>query len=190
MIAVPESLVQRSTASNVFRCTHDLDSDEIGRIEQESSMIGQSVEIALQDALDFVAANPHVFLLARRADGYPTAYAMMARVVDGAVEFSTYRASAKVKNLLRDGVGGITSVAEDRDDPRVLVASGSIAAAEAPNWVDEVEGGSANAANLGDRPAVPSDISDKVRSRHDSGKRTVLRLEIDKARFSRKAGRL
>src|SRR5262249_42244076 len=61
---------------------------------------------SLDEALAFIAEHPHLYLLTRRADGYPTGYAMMSRVTRGTVSFSTYRASAKVQNLMREGVAG------------------------------------------------------------------------------------
>ncbi len=140
-------------------------------------------------ALAFIAANPHSFLLAQRGDGYPTAWAMMARVEGGAVEFSTYRASAKVRILLDAGVAGIVAAAEDPADPRVLVAGGPVELVEARQWVGEASGAtSGNPTGSGAMSRqVPSSVSDKVRSRHDSGKRIVLRVALDQARFSTKA---
>jgi hypothetical protein len=57
--------------------------------------------VSVEDALAFIAAHPYLYLLIRRADGYPTGYAMMSRVTRGTVSFSAYRLRAKVKSLLR-----------------------------------------------------------------------------------------
>ena len=136
------------------------------------------------EALAFLDDHPHVHLLARRADGYPTGYPMTARVRDGAVEFSTYRASAKVRNLLRDGVAGI--VATDEASGRVLVAEGPVDQAEGSSWADVADRGPSAPSRLA--AAVPGDVTDKVGRRHREGKRIVLRVRIEAARFSEAVG--
>jgi hypothetical protein len=137
-----------------------------------------------EEVLEFVAANTHVYLLGRRSDGYPTVWAMTARAVDGGVEFSTYRASAKVRHLLREATATVLVPAGDPDDHRVLITSGRVALGDARAW------GSSGPAGTGSPPSVvrlvPEGVAEKVQSRHDSGKRVVLRLSIDEARFSAK----
>ena len=135
------------------------------------------------DALAFIAEYPHVFLLAYRPDGFPTGYAMMAQVNDGAVEFSTYRASAKVRYLLEQGVAGILAVAETPGDPRVLYAEGRVALAEqnaAPRRQDTTD----PARSGGFRFPVPTEITEKVAARHESGKRCTLRVVVDTAIYT------
>ena len=139
----------------------------------------QSAVVA--DALAFLAEQGHVYLLGRRPDGYPTGYAMMGRVRDGGVEFSTYRASAKVRNLARDGVASILAVSEVAEDDRVLHAEGPVAVLDGTAWLDAARG--EMSAGPG---AVPSEITDTVAARHASGKRCVLRVTIEQARFSRR----
>jgi hypothetical protein len=141
---------------------------------------------AVADALVFIRENPHVFLLARRADGFPTGYAMMSKVRGGAVDFSTYRSSAKVKNLVRDGVAGLLVISEAPGDNRVVFAEGAVSLLDDGHWFDD-EGPSATpATNF--RPVVPKAIVATVSSRHDSGKGCVLRLTIEQARFSKRPG--
>jgi len=140
--------------------------------------------IAIEEALAFIALNPHSFLLGQRADGYPTAYAMMARVADGAVEFSTYRASAKVRNLLRNGHAGVVAAADADDDPRVLVAGGPVELVEGEQWVRS--DATVSMGKFAGARNVPAAISDKVKSRHGDGKRAVIRVTLDRARFASK----
>jgi hypothetical protein len=135
----------------------------------------------IDEALTFIAQHPHVYLLARRRDGYPTGYAMTAKVHDGAVEFSTYRASAKVTNLLRDGVAGILAAAEAPGDARVVLVHGSVSVT-AGSWFGQPE--PARPGPDGPRWLVPNEITDAVAARHQSGKRCVLRVTIESARFS------
>ena len=143
----------------------------------------QSAVVA--DALAFLAEQAHVYLLGRRPDGYPTGYAMMGRVRDGGVEFSTYRASAKVRNLVRDGVASILAVSEVAEDDRVLHAEGPVAVLDGTAWLDAARGEMPAGPSSGPR-AVPSEITDTVAARHASGKRCVLRVTIEQARFSRR----
>jgi hypothetical protein len=123
------------------------------------------------EAVAFVAAHPHCYLTAVRADGWPTGYAMQAIAGDGHVDFSTYRASAKVRNILRDGQAGL--VAWDPDGGTVLWAGGPVEVIE-----------DARPAGRSDGPAgVPEGIVQTVAARHASGKRITLRLTITSARF-------
>jgi hypothetical protein len=48
------------------------------------------------DVVEFLGRHNQVFLLTRRADGWPTGYPMVGNYHDNGIEFSTYRASAKV----------------------------------------------------------------------------------------------
>jgi len=140
-------------------------------------------EVAVGEALAFVAEHPHLFLLTRRADGYPTGYAMMSRVSRGTVSFSTYRSSAKVTNLLREGVGGILAMSKDAGDDRVLVAQGTVSVHDGSEWFDD-QVRDRPAARTGFSPSVPSEITDTVSARHSSNKRCVVRLTLTSARFS------
>lgn len=135
----------------------------------------------LAEALTFIAEHPHVYLLARRGDGYPTGYAMTAKVKEGAVEFSTYRSSAKVKNLVRDGVAGILAASEAVGDDRVVLVHGPVSVVD-ENRLEQSEVARPGPDVTG-RP-VPREITDKVAARHQSGKRCVLRVTIATARFS------
>ena len=135
--------------------------------------------VLLDEAIAFVAANPHVFLLARRSDGYPTGYAMMAtaRPADRVIEFSTYRASAKVKNLVREGAGSVLAVADGPDGRRMLLAEGTVSLAEGPRHLGDPRAGA------GATGEVPAEILSTVARSHESGKRVVLELHLTRARF-------
>jgi hypothetical protein len=139
--------------------------------------------VSVEDALAFIAEHPHLYLLTRRADGYPTGYAMMSRVTRGTVSFSTYRSSAKVTNLLREGVGGILGVSKDPSDDRVLAAQGTVSVHDGSEWFEAQDlGPPVPAADF--QPSVPAEIVQKVSSRHQSGRRCVLRLTLTAAHFS------
>jgi hypothetical protein len=148
---------------------------------------GRAHQAAFEAELAFIRGQPHVFLLGRRADGLPTGYAMMCKVRGGAVEFSTYRSSAKVRNLLRDGVAGILAVSETPGDDRVVYAEGAVSVHDASEWHDAPGEGPSPARSTG-RPPVPQEIVETVAARHESGKRCVLRVTIASARFSQRPG--
>jgi hypothetical protein len=159
-----------------------------GEISGEGSRRGAMTtdkQTSVEAALDFISQHPHVFLLGRRADGFPTGYAMMSKVREGAVDFSTYRSSAKVKNLMRDGVAGILAASEAPDDERVVFAEGPVSLLEGGRWLDDDDEASGRPSSRF-RPAVPAAIVETVGSRHDSGKRCVLRVTIEQARFSKR----
>jgi hypothetical protein len=139
---------------------------------------------SVAEALVFVAAHPHVFLLARRPDGYPTGYAMMARVRDGFVDFSTYGSSAKVKNLLRGGMAGLLALSDEHNlAASVLFAEGPVTILEGASWTQTTDVPASSGA--GQFAAhVPVRITEEVRERHESGKRIVLRMSVETARFS------
>jgi hypothetical protein len=139
---------------------------------------------SVAEALAFVAAHPHVFLLATRPDGYPTGYAMMARVRDGFVDFSTYGTSAKVKNLLRDGVAGLLAFSDERNlAASVLFATGPVTAMDGASWMETAHVPTSSGVERF-TAHVPARITEEVRERHESGKRIVLRMSVERARFS------
>jgi len=137
-----------------------------------------------REALVFLARYPHVFLLTRRADGFPTAYAMTARVIDGCVLFSTYGASAKVLHLLREGRARVLS-SDDEAGGTVVEVGGPVRLVEAGRWLDPVSE-STPGGTRGMGP-VPAEIGEQVRRRHESGKRVVVELRVTYARLARSA---
>jgi general stress protein 26 len=54
------------------------------------------------DAAAFLARYSRAFLLTRRRDGSPTIHPMVAFFDDGRVTMTTYRKSAKARNVERD----------------------------------------------------------------------------------------
>ncbi|HEX5585750.1 MAG TPA: hypothetical protein VFZ17_00440 [Acidimicrobiia bacterium] len=142
---------------------------------------GPARAASIADALTFIGTHSHVYLLGRRPDGYPTGWAMTARARDDAVDFSTYRASAKVRHLAAAGVASVLAMSDDRADHCVLLAEGPLAVLDGAVWFDDD-------APVAARPdvhrQVPAEVVEKVASRHESGKRCVLRVTIERARFS------
>jgi hypothetical protein len=137
--------------------------------------------MTVDEALAFVATHPHVFLLTRRADGFPTAYAMSARVDRRSILFTTYRASAKVGHLLREGTATVVAADED-GGTRVVELSGPVRVADSERWLAPPESPAVPHRGMA---GVPDDVAATVRDRHESGKRIVLEVVPESARASR-----
>jgi hypothetical protein len=136
---------------------------------------------AAEAALEFIREYPHVYLLAYRPDGFPTGYAMMAQVNQGGIEFSTYRSSAKVRYLLEQGVAGVLAAAESPGDDRVLFVEGRVTLADTKRAPSERQ----TAVSSGvDKFTVPEEITEKVAARHESGKRCILRVVVERVVYS------
>ncbi|WP_261558799.1 pyridoxamine 5'-phosphate oxidase family protein [Frankia tisae] len=90
----------------------------------------------------FLAAHTRGFLITTRADGGPIGYPMTVRWCDGTLEFNTYRRSAKVAHLRRDGRVCVVVVPRDRAaDRRVLSVWGRVQPGEGSieNWMRDGE---------------------------------------------------
>jgi pyridoxamine 5'-phosphate oxidase-like protein len=140
----------------------------------------------LDDALAFLGAHPHVFLLTRRADGFPTAYAMTARVDGSSVLFSTYGASAKVVNLLHGGTARVLAFDEDGGNAMIEVG-GPVRLVESTRWLDPVQTPISAGTPAAVAP-VPTEVVELVRSRHESGKRVVVEVQVTHARRGSRLG--
>jgi hypothetical protein len=133
----------------------------------------------VSEALQFIVENRHVFLLTRRADGLPTGYPMTAFAdpAAGVVEFSTYRASAKVVNFLREGVGAVLARTYPPDSLRWVVVRGPIDMHDDASFLTGTR-------NPEDAARLPAGYKDVARRAHESGKRCVLRLTVQDVEFS------
>jgi Pyridoxamine 5'-phosphate oxidase len=133
------------------------------------------------EALAFLEKHSTMFLLMHRLDGTPTGYPMVGRLHDGALEFSTYRKSAKVRRLERDGRVCVVVVPRDRArEPRVLAVWGraETTTADPERWQRAAE-----AARSPSEIEVPASVRRKVSDRLASGKRTVVRVTLLTAQF-------
>lgn len=138
-------------------------------------------KVTAADALAFIQRHPHVYLLTRRPDGYPTGYPMMAQVgdgTDGTVRFSTYRASAKVRYLLGAAVAGILAV--DPETGTSLWAEGQVALGQEP-LPDPPGAGPGAGADRTPAAPVPPEVVETVGRRHREGKRVTLQVTLRSA---------
>jgi hypothetical protein len=133
----------------------------------------------IAEALRFIAENRHVYLLSRRADGFPTGYPMTAFADPdaGFVDFSTYRASAKVVNLLREGAGAVLSRTFPPAPLRWAVVRGAFSIRENADFLADIR-------NPADARLLPDGYRDAARRAHESGKRCVVRIAVEDAYFS------
>jgi len=123
----------------------------------------------------FLAHNRKVFLLVRSEDGTAVAYPMTGAWIDGALEFSTYRKSVKVRRIARDDrVCCVVTPWDWRDGGRVLLVWGHC----------QIRGGSGHRWDSSRMDAVapaPIDVPPQIRAnvaaRTADGKRVTLRVE-------------
>jgi hypothetical protein len=130
--------------------------------------------------LDFLARNSRVFLIVRGRGGAPTGYPMTGRMIDGTLQFNTYRKSAKMAHIRRDGrVCCVVVPSDPALDRRTLTVWGYAALDEAGpgRWIALAESG-------GDgRMPVPDAIVAGVRENLRSGKRVIVRVDLVGAVF-------
>jgi Pyridoxamine 5'-phosphate oxidase len=128
------------------------------------------------EVVAFLERHNQVFLLTHRADGWPTGYPMVGTHRDGGIEFSTYRASAKVTRVLRDGAASCLVVPRDAEaEPTCLWLRGPASLRE--------PGSSRASRQAGPVPPVPPEVAQQVARRLADGKRALLRVEIADTRW-------
>ena len=135
-------------------------------------------QLTLDYAGGWVNGRPvSMFLFLTRPDNSVVGYPMTGIPRDGAIEFTTYRKSAKARYLAEDD--RVCAVIVDDNNP----ASG-LALWGRSRLVDPA---GFNPATPGATPIdVPDGVIETVRERLDSGKRLVFRIELDRSRPPRR----
>jgi hypothetical protein len=125
------------------------------------------------DEAAFLAAHTRVFLLGTRADGSPTGWPMVGLHRDGALEFSTYRRSQKVRDLERSPAAAC--VVAPVDGTRALAVRGTaeVVAADPDATADRTP----------TDVRVEPEIAARARARMASGQRVVVRVVPTEARW-------
>ena len=132
------------------------------------------------DLAAFLGRHTRAFLLTRRRDGSPTIHPMTAFFADGRMTMSTYRKSAKARNVERDDRAACLVVnGYAKTDVRAVLVRGrgrlrqatfaALPAAERPP-ADE----------SGQAPKVSGEVTARVAARMASGKRVFLDVEPDR----------
>jgi hypothetical protein len=128
------------------------------------------------DVASFLARHTRLFLLTRRRDGAPTIHPMTGFFADGRVTMTTYRKSAKARNVARDPRAACLVVnGYGHDDVRGALVRGRGSLREGAMAVP--------GANAGAAPKVSGSVTTRVAERMASGKRVFLDVEPDDARF-------
>jgi PPOX class probable F420-dependent enzyme len=129
------------------------------------------------EAERFLSEHTRTFLLTLRPDGAPTCHPMVAFYRDGALYMTTYRKSAKVRNLTRDArVACVVTAPDDAPVVRAVVLRGRAEIVPADAML--------GAAASGPRVAgAGRDVASKVQARLAEGKRIVVRIVPDEVRY-------
>ena len=128
------------------------------------------------DVAAFLGRHTRMFLLTRRRDGAPTIHPMTGFFADGRVTMTTYRKSAKARNVARDERASCLVVnGYGHEDVQGALVRGRGRLREGTM---AVPGASASAA-----PKVSDSVTARVADRMASGKRVFLDVEPDEARF-------
>ena len=124
----------------------------------------------------FLGRHTRMFLLTRRRDGAPTIHPMTGFFADGRITMTTYRKSAKARNVERDERAACLVVnGYGHADVRGALVRGRGRLREGTM---AVPADSASAA-----PKVSDSVTARVADRMASGKRIFLDVEPDDARF-------
>jgi hypothetical protein len=131
--------------------------------------------------VDFLQQNHRAFLFCRDESGHPIGYAMRSVAYEsGRLYFATYTKSAKVRHLLADSEAACVVMSEDLTgqgvSPWVSLQGRAEIYRPSP---DEI-------ATMLDRSSpearVPDSVVAKVRDRLLSGKRSLIRLDVEQVR--------
>jgi hypothetical protein len=135
------------------------------------------------DVAAFISRHTRAFLITRRRDGAPTIHPMTAFFVDGRMTMTTYRKSAKARNVEHDPRAACLVVnGYGNPDIRAALVRGRARLVRA-SALTVPDGGGGGAA-----PKVPADIAAHVAEGLRSGKRVLLAVDPDEAGFVQRLG--
>ena len=129
-----------------------------------------------EDVAAFLARSTRVFLLTRRKDGSPTIHPMTGFFADGRVTMTTYRKSAKARNVERDPRAACLVV---NGYGKADVQAVSVRGRGTLRRVQTL----ALPAREADAPKVGASVAGRVAERMASGKRVFLEVEPEEAAF-------
>jgi hypothetical protein len=128
------------------------------------------------DLAAFLGRHTRMFLLTRRRDGAPTIHPMTGFFADDRITMTTYRKSAKARNVARDERAACLVVnGYGHADVQGVLVRGKGHIREGTMAMPAT---SASAA-----PKVSESVTARVADRMASGKRVFLDVEPDEARF-------
>jgi hypothetical protein len=137
------------------------------------------------DVAAFLGRHTRAFLLTRRRDGSPTIHPMTAFFADGRMTMTTYRKSAKARNVERDGRAACLVVnGYGKADVRAVLVRGRGRLRQAPlaalPAAERAELPSSTSDTGHPQPKVSGDVTARVAARMASGKRVFLDVEPDR----------
>ena len=133
------------------------------------------------DVAAFLGRHTRVFLLTRRRDGSPTMHPMTGFFADGRITMSTYRKSAKARNVERDPRAACLVVnGYGTADVRAVLVRGTAALRRAEAAAFPTAGR--------ETPAVSASVAGRVAERMASGKRVFLDVVPDETGFVQRLG--
>jgi general stress protein 26 len=128
------------------------------------------------DVAAFLGRHTRIYLLTRRRDGAPTIHPMTGFFADGRITMSTYRKSAKARNVERDERAACLVVnGYGKDDVRGALVRGRGSLRQAAMAIPE--------SGESETPKVSGSVAARVAERMASGKRVFLDVEPDEAGF-------
>jgi len=128
------------------------------------------------DVAEFLGRHTRMFLVTRRPDGAPTMHPMTGFFAEGRVTMTTYRKSAKAKNVERDPRAACLVVnGYGKDDVRAVLVRGRGRLRQAEITALPAAGREA--------PKVLASVQGRVAERMASGKRILLDVEPDETTF-------
>jgi hypothetical protein len=128
------------------------------------------------DVAAFLGRYTRIYLLTRRGDGSPTIHPMTGFFAEGRITMSTYRKSAKARNVERDARAACLVVnGYGKDDVRGALVRGRGSLRQATMAIPE--------SGASEAPKVSGSVTARVAERMASGKRVFLDVEPDEAGF-------
>ena len=128
------------------------------------------------DVAAFLGRHTRVYLLTRRRDGSPMIHPMTGFFADGRVTMSTYRKSAKARNVERDARAACLVVnGYGKEDVRGVLVRGRGSLRQATMAIP--------ASGDSEAPKVSGSVTERIAERMASGKRVFLDVEPDEAGF-------
>src|SRR5262245_60299068 len=131
------------------------------------------------DVAAFLGRHTRAFLLTRRRDGSPTIHPMTAFFADGRMTMSTYRKSAKARNVERDERAACLVVnGYGKDDVSAVLVRGRGRLRQAT--MAAMPTAERSEPDASPPPKVSDDVTARVAARMASGKRIFLDVEPDR----------
>jgi hypothetical protein len=138
--------------------------------------------VVSEDVAAFLREHTRTFLFTLRRDGSPTVHPMTGIYRDGALYMNTYRKSVKARNLMRDErVCCLVTSGENEAEERTVLIEGKAevlpVGSTFPGLARRPESGA------GGIRGVSAGMSARTQERLNTGKRIVVRVVPERARF-------